>query len=393
MTPLYRHVTFIDVDRTSKEIALVMALIFICATFAKVKLRSAPLLLKIAPFACLLAYLFNQWAPMTENVVHQSILAGVCAMAAVIIYEHFSLEHINYFANAFCVGILVQCVFGFTEIVGVNLFHKILAYTNRPGTRDWIVDWVRITKFPIDVNEALNREVFVSPRIWKEEGLAGSLGNGNIYGAYIATGLCFFIRKRWALLLPIVAVFMALSNSMGAIISSLLALCSYLWINSGKSEKACFYGLISIVTIGLIAVGTGLTTMDSGRMAIWTDIIDKIDFYSIKGVTKFIIGHGFGWFGDLGLKYSGNYAHSEHSIYFTMFTTFGIVGVVWLLMIFYGAIGRHPEAWIAPAALLIMCNGVTNFIFHQASLIIPLIVIMVIAISSNARIYGRHLER
>jgi hypothetical protein len=393
LIPLYRHLSFGDVDRTSKEIAFVMMALFSVACLMPFKRRSAPLVLKLFPMLALFAFLFNQYFPMSMALIHQALMTGAGLMFLVCLYESIDVERIDYFYNALSIGVILQALIGILEYFKIYIYRDVLEWLNRPESRQWMIEWAKIHKPEWTAQKISELKIFYDPYNPKTNGVIGTLKDQNTFGAYLSICSVVLLRPYWSAALPIVAVAVILCKSLTPVVTLLTVICMWAWVIMGLPQKSAYGAILAAIICGIGGLAYLGGGHDSLRFAMWRDIISMIDLSSLKGWKDFIFGHGFGWYAEQFLVYGGAKARQEHNNYLTILNTFGLSGVILFFMVIAKGIGRHSSPIIPASMAAILVNGVANFSLYQAVLIIPMAVMLCTAIITNEKNDGINLER
>lgn len=343
LLPLYTRISYMDAQRVSKDNVLCLFFISLCALMGDKK-RSLPVYFWPVFAFCSLFVAFNVWEPLSIIVFYQSamVISGLAFFAR--FYECYDEYSLNWILNGMGIGCLIQVFLGVFEYQDIEIYKKFVALfaSFKP----------------------------LAQRTPAYEGVVGSLGNTNLFSAYIGiTGLSF-LRRGWFYCLPFAVLGLCQAQAWGGVIAFIGGVLYFYWLKLRLNPKLPF-GLALLSFLGAYKLGLG--SLDSERFDVWRKsmaIVDK---------SHFLIGKGAGWYYDVSNTFvranSGKVARQEHSEFLAWFNIVGIIGVLLLALFIYKSIENNSRYKIYGAIFFAgFCNCFMHFTFHQSTTAIVVII-------------------
>lgn len=344
LLPIYKRISTVDLNRTSKDNLFLIIAIGISALLGDKK-RDMPLSGFFLASIALFLSVANQFNPAAMLVMLQSfyIAAGLCLFIKM--YECFDLKHTGLILNGMCIGALIQFVFVLFNSFGINLdLHLMYLFNSNlvvQGLEPGLIEAV------------------------------GTLGNTNLLAGYLCVCMIAFLRPKWVWLLPLPLFALIFSRSLMGI-GAFFAGCGFYFARKYIDEWKIY--AVAIVPM-FLAYFTGLNDMENGRFKIWGELFSVYDFPNV------LWGYGPGWFSTLGITFNGAVALQEHSLYLSIVSVFGIIGLIAFLKIGLLAIkGSKNKPIFSTALFVLFINGYGHLSLHQSTMVIIIISVLVICL-------------
>jgi len=192
-----------------------------------------------------------------------------------------------------------------------------------------------------------------------QQAARATLGNQNFLAAFLAISSPLFLRKKWWVALPVIALAIHTAHTSTAIIALFVGLGFYFWKLRG-AVIATIPGLL------YYAIIDNHSLLQSERYSFWLDAVNKIS--NQWNTIIFGVGPGIYW-------QPGNMLHSE---YVYLVFNFGIIGLLlaaaFICKTF--AVVRVPNRHLLAAFVIIVVDCIGNHLFHTAPTAMLAIVII-----------------
>ena len=186
-----------------------------------------------------------------------------------------------------------------------------------------------------------------------------TLGNQNFFAAFIAISTVFFIRKRWWVFLPVLALSLYVARTSTAIAAAFVSCAFYFWGWKGAGLSiipAILYYLLFKIPVHSLSLGM--------RLEYWIDALSKIS--NSWHTLIFGVGPGVYW------QY-GNELHSEPvSLLFNL----GIVGLTIVAAYIFRSFTQCTDRRLQAALLAVVVDSFGNHVMHTAPTALLVIIIL-----------------
>jgi hypothetical protein len=286
------------------------------------------------PFLALLALSWiNHHNFYLIGVIEQTVIFSGFMLLAIHLISNLEPEDHPILFNYLRISALVQCVFMFINIFGVNIYN---------------------------------------PRVPVHD-LVGSFGQHTLAAAYLAILVPFFFTKRWIFFTPILVTFIYLSGSamsMLACIAGIVFACIYKMYHRKSAICATGAALLLFYVFYSLFLSTEKYFEDNERFKVWWNSYYIYTQYFDDGSV--LVGKGLGYFYHYFMttcktcKQYFTYAHNE---LLELLWAFGLVGAFLV-----GAMG-YQLVWIKEqkytlmfmtAIAIAIANSMGNFTFHMS---------------------------
>lgn len=345
LLPFFVRFTIFDFSRTSKD-NLMVIILMVAAIFAPPVSRKMGWLVKVCLTYFFIIAMFNHHYVISINVMFQSFYIASALMFFALVYERLDRKTEHYLFYGMMAGALFQVVFCLADFYNFNLYGKIVHSF-----------WPYLQVYTVKLH------------------VAGTLGNSNLAGAYLAiTSMAFLITGRyWLFIIPAIATLMTESlMGIGALISGTV----YFALLRGGffKEKIMFF----VASLGMaIAYFTGLNGEDHERFATWKKVFDRMTYDG-----NWLFGGGPGWMADQKIINAyGETMVQEHGEFIALLDTFGLVGfALFLAVIFFkkGSFGK----W-SPVLFVSFVNSFGHFGLHQSTVAIIILLSLALCLSEG----------
>lgn len=353
--PLFTKVAAYDMSRVSKD-NLMVILLGLCSFLLPKKVRQLSVIGYMALAYGLFILVFNQWNPLSISVQYQTFYISASLIFFACFYEKHSRKGLNYILNGMAIGCILQSLIVIVSFLGYPAYFKMFSL------------------FMSDITE----------QSITTKGI-GSLGQSNLLSAYVALTSVALFRKNLYRLLPLPLIALVIANSMMGYATFAAGIVFFINLEFKLVKGYVLYIMASVAMIA--AYFTGLAGADTARFASWKEIFSRID------LAHFLFGKGPGWFFDHPVRTGLNeIMKQEHNEFISALNIFGVIGIVLFIATMAPAITGSKDKLFQAVLFAGFCNSYGNFVFHQSSSALILIVALAICLAEG-RSHVFNLER
>jgi hypothetical protein len=284
--------------------------------------------------------ILNNYNPASSSPIMQTIyiVAGICLTLKLAMSFDEKYEHI--ILNGIVVSALIQCLFGLLEWFGfpavANFYSLFFNGTEK--------------RIPIDA-------------------IYGTLGNPNIYGAFLAmSGVAFFRIYKVRYILPLLFC-LFLSQSTLAAVTFIVAAAAYFGMEYIQKNLKWVMGITGFLYLNFIIQNP--FNIANGRFNILATIFDAMT------PLQRVFGTGPGWLWDAHLKIGDTLYRQDHSEPFAIYRITGIAGIGLFFYLMHKALKETNHRIFFAMLCASLFNSMGNFNLHTS----PTALIFLVAIA------------
>ena len=186
-----------------------------------------------------------------------------------------------------------------------------------------------------------------------------TLGNQNFFAAFIAISTVFFIRKRWWVFLPVLALSLYVARTSTAIAAAFVSCAFYFWGWRGAVLSfipAVMYYLLFKIPVHALSLGA--------RLDYWTDALGKIS--NSWQTLLFGVGPGVYW----------QFQNELHSEPVYLIFNLGIIGLAIVAAYIFRSFTQCNDRRLQAALLAVVVDSFGNHVMHTAPTALLVIIIL-----------------
>jgi hypothetical protein len=186
-----------------------------------------------------------------------------------------------------------------------------------------------------------------------------TLGNQNFFAAFIAISTVFFMRKRWWVFLPVLALSLYVARTSTAIAAAFVSCAFYFWGWKGAGLSiipAVAYYVLFKIPVHSLSLGT--------RLEYWIDALSKIS--NSWQTLLFGVGPGVYW----------QFQNELHSEPVYLIFNLGIIGLAIMAAYIITSFTQCTDRRLQAALLAVVVDSFGNHVMHTAPTALLVIIIL-----------------